>query len=131
MKLRYLKVGNYPPLNNIAIQFSTDSPLNRECAIRFVVGVNGSGKTHLLQALMEVFVGLADQKPPRFPVTLIYDLGIGKTQRTLIFDHPGDGGHTGWWQSKHDPPGSFSNYAECDWQELVSEARSGTSDWEA
>jgi hypothetical protein len=131
MKLRYVSIKNYPPLNNIAIRFSTESPLNRLCAIQFVVGVNGSGKTHLLQSLMDTFTALADRKSPRFPITLVYDLGKGKQQRTLIFDHPGDGSSTGWWQSKHGAPDSFSGYTESDWQEIVSNAGGRESEWEA
>jgi energy-coupling factor transporter ATP-binding protein EcfA2 len=131
MKLRYLKIQNYPPLNDIAIRFSTESLLNRQCAIQFVVGVNGSGKTHLLQALMGAFTALADQKLPKFPVTIVYDLGTGNQQRTLIFDHPGDEGSTGWWQLKKGTPDSFSDYTELDWQEIVSNAGGRESEWEA
>jgi predicted ATPase len=131
MKLRYVRIENYPPLNDIAIRFSTESPLNRGCAIQFVVGVNGSGKTHLLQALMDTFTALADQRPPKFPITLIYDLGSQNQQRTLIFDHPGDGSSTGWWQSKKGTPDSFSDYTESDWQEIVSNSGGRESEWEA
>ncbi|OPX97216.1 MAG: chromosome segregation protein [Syntrophorhabdus sp. PtaB.Bin006] len=133
MKLRYLKIKNYPPLNDITIRFSSDSLLtDRQCAIQFVVGVNGSGKTHLLQALMETFAALASQKPPRFPVTLVYDLGEGSQQRTLIFDHPGNTGNTGWWQSKKPRPSlSFSDYTEFQWLMLIKIAGSQNEEWEA
>ena len=76
MRLRYLKLKNYPPLNDIAISFSADSPLDRECGIRFVVGVNGSGKTHLLQAVTETFISIARQTKPNFPVTLNVSVNV-------------------------------------------------------
>ena len=74
MRLRYLRVRGYPPLEDVEIAFRRPSLPGRECAIRFVVGVNGSGKTHLLQAVAEAFLAMARRKPPRFPVTLVYEL---------------------------------------------------------
>jgi predicted ATPase len=71
MRLRYFRLQNYPPLADIPVNFSTESPLQRKCQIHFVVGVKGSGKTHLLQALTATFLALADRKRPHFPVTLI------------------------------------------------------------
>ncbi len=55
MKLRYLHLGNYPPIKDMAVSFASGSPLQRECAIRFVVGVNGSGKSNLLRAVAKYF----------------------------------------------------------------------------
>lgn len=75
MKLRYLHIRNYPPLKQAQIVFSSHSPLGRLCAIRFVVGVNGSGKSHLLRAISKVFLSLADWCAPHFPVNLVYELG--------------------------------------------------------
>lgn len=75
MKLRYLRIGNYPPLKDVAVAFAGRSPIDRQCAIRFVVGVNGSGKSHMLQAISEAFLALADWRPPHFPVTMVYELG--------------------------------------------------------
>jgi predicted ATPase len=86
MKLRYLYLRNYPPINSVRIAFASNSPLARECAIRFVVGVNGSGKSHLLQAIGEVFIALADWLPPHFPVSLVYE--IGKSGNDLAFNQP-------------------------------------------
>jgi signal recognition particle GTPase len=45
MRLRYLRLQNYPPISDIKVCFASGSPLARDCAIRFVVGVNGSGKS--------------------------------------------------------------------------------------
>ena len=86
MKLRYLHLGNYPPIKDMAVSFASGSPLQRECAIRFVVGVNGSGKSNLLRAVAEVFLALSEQRVPQFPVSLIYELGVSGTasHRTLV-----------------------------------------------
>lgn len=130
MRLRYLSIKNYPPLNDIAISFSAESPLQRDCAIRFVVGVNGSGKTHLLQAITETFLCLARQQKPNFPVTLIYELGKGEKARTIIFDNPGDHGKPGWWQSNSDHNILPSHFQTEDWQNLILKVRDGGKDWE-
>jgi len=119
MRLRYFRVQNYPPIRDISLSFSAESPLQRECAIRFVVGVNGTGKTHLLQALTETFIALARQKPPHFPVTLIYELGYGKTRRTLIFDNPGNGQNEGWWQSVPGMPLLPPDFRKSDWRSII------------
>ena len=131
MRLRYLSLKNYPPLNDIAISFSAESPLNRHCAIRFVVGVNGSGKTHLLQAVVETFLCLARRQAPNFPVTLIYELGRDEQVRTIVFDHPGDQGETGWWQSKTLSNRLPADYKAEDWQNLIAAIRKGEEKWEA
>lgn len=70
MRLRYLHLSHYPPIKDLAVRFASGSPLQRECAIRFVVGVNGSGKSNLLRAVAEVFLALADERLPPFPVSL-------------------------------------------------------------
>ncbi|MCS0632770.1 AAA family ATPase [Telluria mixta] len=88
MRLRYLHLRNYPPISDIKLCFASGSPLARECAIRFVVGVNGSGKSNLLRALSEVFLALADGRPIPFPVQLVYELGHrdSPSSRTLVLD---------------------------------------------
>lgn len=88
MRLRYLHLLNYPPISDIKLCFASGSPLARECAIRFVVGVNGSGKSNLLRALAEVFLALADGRPIPFPVQLVYELGHrdSPSSRTLVLD---------------------------------------------
>jgi energy-coupling factor transporter ATP-binding protein EcfA2 len=110
MKLRYLQLAHYPPLRDLSVMFSAASPLARTCSIRFVVGVNGSGKSHLLQALSEIFIALADWCPPHFPVTLVYELGReGKVNehegdatflthcKTIIVDAPGRPSEASMW----------------------------------
>lgn len=99
MRLRYLHLQNYPPISNIKVCFASGSPLARECAIRFVVGVNGSGKSNLLRAVAEVFLALADLRVPGFPVSLIYELGVrdSPSHRTLLLHCPGDRQQASLW----------------------------------
>jgi hypothetical protein len=99
MRLRYLHLQSYPPINNIRVCFASGSPLARDCSIRFVVGVNGSGKSNLLRAVAEIFLALDDLRRPAFPVTLIYELGLRDTpnHRTLLFDCPQDRGQASLW----------------------------------
>lgn len=88
MRLRYLHLRNYPPISELRVCFASGSPLGRECAIRFVIGLNGSGKSNLLRAVAEVFLALADERMPPFPVSLIYELGKRgeKDHRTFLVD---------------------------------------------
>ena len=99
MRLRYLHLQNYPPISDIKVCFASGSPLARECAIRFVVGVNGSGKSNLLRAVAEVFLALADLRVPAFPVSLIYELGVRGTpnHRTLLLHCPGNRQDASLW----------------------------------
>ncbi|HDX8371000.1 TPA: AAA family ATPase [Aeromonas dhakensis] len=99
MRLRYLRLKNYPPISDINVCFASGSPLARECAIRFVVGVNGSGKSNLLRAVAEVFLALADGQRTLFPVQLVYELGSrgSSNARTLIVDWLGDRQSASLW----------------------------------
>lgn len=103
MRLRYLHLQNYPPIANIKVCFASGSPLDRECAIRFVVGVNGSGKSNLLRAVAEVFLALADLRVPAFPVSLVYELGVrgSRNHRTLLLHCPGDRHRASLWLNEH------------------------------
>ncbi|MCZ6679175.1 MAG: AAA family ATPase [Candidatus Poribacteria bacterium] len=89
MKLRYLHLQDRPPLQDISITFEQSDILERKCAIHFVVGVNGSGKSRLLQALAEVFLRLEARQLPDFPVTLAYELGKPGEARTIYLHSPG------------------------------------------
>jgi hypothetical protein len=131
MRLRYLHVRNYPPLEDVELSFRKPVLPERECAIRFVVGVNGSGKTHLLQALAETFLAMARQKPPHFPVTLIYELGEGDNNRIVMFDSPGLAREAGWWKSTHTAGFAGADaYTENNWRDVIAQARSGHEHWE-
>jgi predicted ATPase len=99
MRLRYLHLQNYPPISDIKVCFASGSPLARECAIRFVVGVNGSGKSNLLRAVAEVFLALADLRVPAFPISLVYELGVRESSnhRTLLLHCPGNRQQASLW----------------------------------
>ncbi len=99
MRLRYLHLQNYPPIKDIHVCFASGSPLARDCAIRFVVGVNGSGKSNLLRAVAEVFLALADERLPAFPVSLVYELGQrGQSDHyTFVIDCPGQKSQASIW----------------------------------
>lgn len=101
MRLRYLHLKNYPPIQDMAVHFASGSPLQKQCAIRFVVGVNGSGKSNLLRAVAEVFLALADERLPPFPVSLIYELGKRDSQRnhTFVLDCPGGKSEASLWMA--------------------------------
>jgi len=99
MRLRYLHLQNYPPISDVKVRFASGSPLGRECAIRFVVGLNGSGKSNLLRAVAELFLALSDERIPPFPITLIYELGIRGRSRhfTFVVDCPGTKSEAAVW----------------------------------
>jgi len=99
MRLRYLHLADYPPIKDMAVRFASGSPLQRECAIRFVVGINGSGKSNLLRALAEVFLALVEQRVPQFPVSLVYELGVrgSSSHRTLLLHCPGNRSDSSLW----------------------------------
>lgn len=110
MRLRYLHLSHYPPLADLAVAFSRRAPwaafepqgAPARLAIHFVIGQNGSGKSHLLRALAEGFLALADERLPRSPLSLVYELGRpGEPgHRTLIFDCPGEAHATTLWQAE-------------------------------
>jgi ABC-type cobalamin/Fe3+-siderophores transport system ATPase subunit len=109
MRLRYLHLAHYPPLADLAVAFSPRAPWAAfepqggaaRLAIHLVIGLNGSGKSHLLRALAGSFLSLADERLPGSPVSLIYELGRpGEPgHRTLIFDCPGEVHATALWQA--------------------------------
>lgn len=99
MKLLYLHLKDYPPIKDIKVLFASGSPLQHDCAIRFVVGVNGSGKSNLLRAIAEVFLALSEQRVPPFPVSLVYELGQkgSANHRTLLLHCPGKRTESSLW----------------------------------
>lgn len=106
MRLRYLSLHSYPPLNDLSVCFASDAPwaalaqdAPSPCAIHFVVGLNGSGKSHLLRALASIFVALSDGRLPGFSFSLIYELGTGASARTILFDNSDPDGEPGVWQA--------------------------------
>jgi hypothetical protein len=116
MKLRYLHLKDYPPIKDIKVVFASGSPLQRDCSIRFVVGVNGSGKSNLLRAIAEVFLALSEQRVPPFPVSLVYELGQkgSANHRTLLLHCPGKRTESSLWMHEFHSPQDQSSIAEFD-----------------
>jgi energy-coupling factor transporter ATP-binding protein EcfA2 len=115
VRLRYLHLWGTLPLQELITTFNQEQILGRKCAIRFVVGVNGSGKTQLLQTLSEIFLSLERKRLPPFRVTFAYDLEkIGEEERraTIYLRYP------------QDTPSSTAIFA-------VFEPRLEEQDWEA
>ncbi len=89
MRLRYLYLPDMPPLKQVRIEFGRGAPLliERACAIRFVVGVNGTGKSRLMQTLAEIMLTLEAPRLPSFNFALAYDLGENAAARTIFIRH--------------------------------------------
>lgn len=87
MRLRYLRLRDLPPLKDVRVSFGHEPVLGRKVAIRFVVGINGSGKTRFLQTLAEIFLHLERPDFPPFPVTIAYDLSRDGDERTVYLRH--------------------------------------------
>jgi hypothetical protein len=99
VRLRYLRVRGVPPLGDLALRFQREPLFRSAYGVHFVVGVNGSGKTRLLRALTDVFLGLEAGRAPAFPVTLVYEMGRREGgpggaggERLCWIDHPGGPG---------------------------------------
>jgi ABC-type transport system involved in cytochrome c biogenesis ATPase subunit len=86
MRLRYLYLPDYGPLKEVAVVFEKNPHIdNRQGAVNFVVGLNGSGKSSLLRAIYDVFHSLSREELPKFPVTIAYDLILEGKNRTVLF----------------------------------------------
>lgn len=80
MRLRYIHLPDYGPLQNVAVVFGQNQHIEgRSGAVNFVVGLNGTGKSSLLRAIYDVFHSLSREELPKFPVTLAYDRYVGPT----------------------------------------------------
>lgn len=60
MKLRRLQIEGYKNVCSCDIEF-TESPL-----INAVIGSNGSGKSNLIEAIIQILIGCYFEKPPQF-----------------------------------------------------------------
>ncbi|HMN28583.1 MAG TPA: hypothetical protein PKE45_10560, partial [Caldilineaceae bacterium] len=104
MRLRYLRIADLPPLQSVSVGFGAQHVLERAYALHFVVGVNGSGKTQLLRALAQIFLGLERRQLPSFPCTLAYDLGVGSEARTILVHQPDP-------EERQDAPSAFIEFS--------------------
>jgi predicted ATPase len=92
MRLRYVALPEYGPLRDLRIAFGRETLLpGRMGTLNFVVGVNGTGKSHLFRALFEVFRHLESGKLPPFAASLVYDHEGGNSRtankQTVVFDY--------------------------------------------
>lgn len=67
MKLRRLQVGGYKNVRSCDIEFS-ESPL-----IHTVIGSNGSGKSNLIEAIIQILIGCYFKKAPPFNFRLDFE----------------------------------------------------------
>jgi energy-coupling factor transporter ATP-binding protein EcfA2 len=67
MKLEYLWIDHYKNLRNCEIDFTT-SPL-----LTAIIGLNGSGKSNLLEAILHILIGVYFQKAPPFDFRFQYE----------------------------------------------------------
>ena len=89
MRLRYLYLPDYGPLKEVAVVFEKNPHIdNRQGAVNFVVGLNGSGKSSLLRAIYDVFHSLSREELPKFPVTMAYDRQVGERTWNVVFHRP-------------------------------------------
>jgi predicted ATP-dependent endonuclease of OLD family len=80
MKLKRLYLDNYKVLREIDIRFNPgmgSSNVDSNYAIDFLVGLNGSGKSTVLQAIIDIFLRLEKSEQVPFLFTLEYDVGVG------------------------------------------------------
>lgn len=85
MRLHRLFLGNYHVLRNLQISFSltASSPVDGDYALDFLVGLNGSGKSTVLQALVDIFLRLERNGTVPFPFELTYELGSGNQRKQI------------------------------------------------
>ena len=95
MKLLSFSLDDYRVLHQLGIPFVRNTgetnadASNADYTLSFLVGVNGSGKSTVLQALFEVFRKLPSNQAVLFGFTLEYMLGIGTaTQKIRIENKP-------------------------------------------
>lgn len=73
MKLQHLHIDNYKNLKNFDIDFS-------ETNVTALIGANGSGKSNIIEALSEIFLGLYNSDTPelKFCCRISYTVGNKK-----------------------------------------------------
>src|SRR5438132_14137201 len=95
MKLLSFRLEDYRVLRDLGIPFvrNTDEvsidTSDTDSTLSFLVGVNGTGKSTVLRALIEVFRKLPTNQPILFGFELEYKL-ITEKQKIRIVNKPGD-----------------------------------------
>jgi ABC-type Mn2+/Zn2+ transport system ATPase subunit len=87
MRLRYFRIRGKDPHKDTKIVFGREDLLGLEGSLHFLVGINGTGKSRLLQALVETLMCLENNTEPSYFVTLAYDLLLPgeKEPQTILF----------------------------------------------
>ena len=67
MKLRRLEIDGYKNIRSCDIEF-TESPL-----INAIIGSNGSGKSNLIEAIIQILIGCYFEKAPSFEFRLEFE----------------------------------------------------------
>jgi ABC-type lipoprotein export system ATPase subunit len=67
VRLKRLQIASYKNVRNCEIEFS------QEQWIHAVIGSNGSGKSNLIEAILEILIGCYLAKPPRFDFILEFE----------------------------------------------------------
>ena len=81
MKIDYLKIRSYyKNLNNVTVDFDENNLMT------VIVGRNGSGKSNVLEALVEIFKNLDLGRDAPFSYELKYKIGAGKDEKWIIVD---------------------------------------------
>ncbi|WP_367871722.1 AAA family ATPase [Luteolibacter sp. Populi] len=93
MRLRYLHLPRYGPLDDTAVVFGREERIRpflvppRKGTLNFVVGVNGSGKSSILRILYRTFRALNLLELPPVPLTLAWDKEDGSDPRTTVLHY--------------------------------------------
>jgi hypothetical protein len=87
MKLRYFRLRDKAPHSDTKIIFGREELLGLTGSLHFLVGINGTGKSRLLQTLVETLMHIENNQEPSYAVTLAYDLPHPETEkpRTILF----------------------------------------------
>jgi predicted ATPase len=89
MKIDYLKINSrFKNLDQVTINFDEQELMT------VVVGLNGSGKSNVLEALVAIFRDLDLGEAPRFAYEIMYKLGEGKSEKWVIVNADPTGGST-------------------------------------
>jgi len=93
MRLRYLHLPRYGPLDDTAVVFGREERIRpflvppRKGTLNFVVGVNGSGKSSILRILYRTFRALNLRDLPPVPLTLAWDKEEDRSPRTTVLHY--------------------------------------------
>ena len=119
LKLLRLYLGGYRVLRDLDIRFGPPTLNDRPAsypptyALDFLVGVNGTGKSTVLQALADLVQKLERDAPIPFPFEMEYELGKKENKQTIKLSNLIDG-ESGENISSAGPLRVWVNEAVCD-----------------